>query len=27
VMQAAGNKIIAIRAGLRSAVEGSAGCP
>lgn len=27
VMQAAGNKIIAIRAGLRSAVEGSQGCP
>jgi len=27
VMQAAGNKIIAIRAGLRAAVEGSQGCP
>ena len=27
VMQAAGNKIIAIRAGLRSAVEDSQGCP
>jgi hypothetical protein len=27
VMQAAGNKIIAIRAGLRTAVEGSKGCP
>ena len=27
VMHAAGNKIIAIRAGLRSAVEGSDGCP
>ena len=27
VLQAAGNKIIAIRAGLRSAVEGSQGCP
>ena len=27
VMQAAGNKIIAIRAGLRSAVEASQGCP
>jgi hypothetical protein len=27
VLQAAGNKIIAIRAGLRSAVEGNAGCP
>lgn len=27
VMQAAGNKVIAIRAGLRSAVEGSQGCP
>jgi hypothetical protein len=27
VLQAAGNKIIAIRAGLRSAVAGSQGCP
>lgn len=27
VLQAAGNKIIGIRAGLRSAVEGSQGCP
>lgn len=27
VLQAAGNKIIAVRAGLRSAVEGSQGCP